>query len=115
MPLAILDKLYLGFIFSKLFQQQFCDFYVCFFIVAPYVVNLSNLALVHYKIYRLAVVHDIKPVPYILSIAVNGNFFSFEKICYEQWHQFFRILVRAEIIRASCDYDGYSKSPIKTL
>ena len=49
-------------------------------VVSAYVVNLSVASFTHHKVDCLAVVFDVKPVPYVVAFAINGQLLAFEYV-----------------------------------
>jgi hypothetical protein len=80
MAWTILDISNQGMGFSQLVQNGLHHQKVRFFTLAPYVVNLSCLAMVEHGIQCPTVIFDIDPIPDVHPVAVNREFFIFDRI-----------------------------------
>ena len=64
------------------------------------VVGFKKAAFFLNHIDSLCMIHNIKPVSYILSVAVHRKLFALERIVDDQRNQFFRKLVRTIVVAA---------------
>ena len=105
MAQAVRDKLDQFLRFLKEFQDflGYCD--VLKLVTAPYIVNITQFPHPHHSANGPAVVFHKKPVAHIGSLSIKGKFLILQGIGHEERNEFFRILIRPEIVARPDDND----------
>jgi hypothetical protein len=83
---------------STLFKEEEREITVCPFSATSNVVNLTSATTIDDKIDSSTMIINVKPVSYVESISVEGNFFSSYQIGNEKRNHFLGKLVRSKVV-----------------
>jgi len=98
MPGPVLDRFYKLFGFIQAFNDFFCYKDVFSFVFPGYIVNFAVNPLLKDKIDAFAIILNEKPVPYILSVAVQRKRLILNGICDKKRYKLFRVLIRPIVV-----------------
>src|SRR3990172_12323628 len=96
----MLDK---GLWLSCLSQDDVCNFNISPLVSAADIIDLTLDPFMQNDINRCTVIIHIYPVTNIHAIAIKRKLLPLKRISNKERDQFFRILVRTEVVGASCD------------
>lgn len=92
--------------------QQLYKVYILPLIEAAYIVGLGGSALMENQIDRPGVVLNIKPIPHILSLAIDRQGLTLAYVVDKQRNQLFRELIRPVIVGT---VGHYSRHPVSVV
>src|SRR3990170_8802589 len=103
MPQPVFNMFDKGLWLSGLTQDDVCNFNISPLVSAADIIDLTLDTFMQNHINRHTVIIHVYPVTDVHTISIKRKLLPLKRISNKQRDQFFRILVRSEVVGASCD------------
>src|SRR3972149_3976048 len=103
MPQPVFNMFDKGLWLSCLSQDDVCNFNISPLVSAADIIDLTLDSFMQHYVNSLTIIFHVYPVTHVHTISIKWKLLVLKCISNKQRDQLFRILVRTEVVGASCD------------